>query len=47
MHVKECITQPTIERFDQSIIGRLTWAGVVEFQPVPVCAVPRRQKRVK
>src|SRR5690606_22842218 len=46
MHVKEFITQSTVERLDQPIIRRLAWACVIKFDAASVCPVvqgPRRK----
>ena len=45
MQVKEFITQSTVERFDQPIIRRLSWARVIELDAASVCPVVQRPRR--
>lgn len=45
MHIKEFITQSTVERLDEPIIRRLPWACVVEFDAASVCPVVQRPRR--
>lgn len=54
MHIKEFITQSTVERFDEPIIRRLAWACVVEFDAMkksclklPSSASQRHSKKQK
>ena len=45
MHIKEFIMQSTVERLDQPVIRRLTWACVIEFDGASVCPVVQRPRR--